>query len=832
MSRRRSSHFFDGFRPGSSKHVADIYAAYGAVPDAKPVDVPDDMMWWDEDRVSSAVDRAYVLSHLRPSEARRLDQQLEFGDGLTDDTYMEWIENKAKRIFLILVDIGVPDQIFGVVDDSWDDDDLPIPLDQVERLQLTSRRDLRLEKKFFRRQFTYLLRHLRPGENLVYEDVEIVPLETVDKRQVAGVPEKKDGNPDKVCIPGRQEDVFLRRRIPLGDLPGEVPVVEFLSGIEKMRSRYHRHILSLWGSYIHLSTGYLLVTSVFDTTLRAALSVLPPSIKILAKEDRRILLLDWIHCLTEAVASLHAQGVAHGHIKPSNILLDGDNKIFLADSGHFADKKTTEFDKETYDYAARERPLSLQSTSVASFTSNQPYNSTPRKKSISTLKSPRPSVSIASPETSPTLSLATISPSRFRRKKNLLTIDPNPNPSAPTKPVTTLPMSPKSPTNSIFSKANIHRHKPQPQAQTIAPPSPPRSPPPPYDPLKADIYSLGCIYLELLTLLLKRKSAAFASHRSKSNTSRLGAAPQPTSSKSGNSRPGTANSRTNLSSAGALGGVGAGQREGRRCPFPAPSTAFADNASAVESWTFSLLKDAKKREDRVYRGVSHLLNLTTRMLAEDPAQRPSARYCVERTWEILTRISGLDPGAGSQVGSIRERESGRRKMSTNGGGRTMCCGAPGTYAMNQMIGGNNAMMSGALGEDDSRRPSVGNGLVGPQLPSSRRPSAVSVVASEASLTMSGALQANGRQPLNSIPYISAGSSTSAMGTMSANSSSSGRSGTGPKGGVGNGSGNGNGRRSERTREKDGGKRRPWKAPVYAGTCRQVLNVVKWIGSGC
>lgn len=711
--------------------MADIYAAYGAVPDAKPIDVPDDMMWWDEDRVDSTVDRAYVLSHLRASEARRLDQQLGFGDGLTDDTYMEWIETKAKRIFLILVDIGVPDQIFGVVDDSWDDDDLPIPLNQVERLQLTQRRDQKLEKKFFQRQFTYLLRHLRPGENIVYEEVEIVPLETLDKRHATGVPEVMQLGMDKVCIPGRPDDVFFRRRIPLGDLPGQVPVVEFLSGIEKMKQRYHRHIMSLWGSYIHQSAGYLLLTPVHDTTLKGALALQPPSLKILAKEDRRILFLDWIHCLTEALSSLHAQGVPHGHIKPSNIYIDSDNKILFADSGLFAAKQTKEWNKESYDYAAPERPCPLQSASTTSFRSaSNPFNT--KQGNISTIRRPsNPPQTPRTPEKSPTFSFATITPSKSTKSKKSPKAKPPPLQPPPMLPLPMLPTSPISPTTPIFSKANIHTLKRQ-----APPPSPPSSPLPPIDPLKCDIYSLGTIYLELLTLLLKRSSRAFCSHRSKS----------------------------------------------RKTTHSLPDSSFRANAQQVESWTFGLLKESKKREDRVYRGVSHLLNLTTRMMAEEPQMRPSAKYCEERCWEILTRICGVKTHCGGPAPGMPGMHGLGVLGSGIAGGMSMQNIAAEAVASVQSLQaqGGHSGAKAPVGRESSVSGNLGVPSAGP----------------------------SGRNGSVSQQLSSYGSG----GTRSGNSSSSDKSGTGTGGMSGGG-----------RHRKGVSKSRPWKAPVYAGMFMSYLH---------
>ena len=111
-------------------------------------------------------------------------------------------------------------------------------------------------------------------------------------------------------------------------------------------------------------------------------------------------------------------------------------------------------------------------------------------------------------------------------------------------------------------------------------------------------------------MLLKRKSQAFVSHRSRGRKT--------TAAASGSSSP-------------------------------VPDTSFRANAAQVESWTFGLLKESKKREDRVYRGVSHLLNLTTRMLAEDPQQRPSAAFCEERTREILGRVCGIKTHCGGPM---------------------------------------------------------------------------------------------------------------------------------------------------------------------------------------
>lgn len=528
-----------------------IYASFAGIREdcnSNGIYVDASTMWWDEEQIEATVTRQFVLAQLRPDEQKRLDAPLEFGDGLTDDTYWEWIELKAKRIFLILVDLGVPDQIFGVVNDAWDDEDLPVPLDQIERLRLTYNKDEKLEKKFFIKQFDYLLRYIQKGENIYYDDAEVVPLQSAEKRPVGAVAGLTHPTVDKIHLPGRPDDIFLRRRIPLGSSPGCVPEEDFLSGIERMKSIEHNHIISLWASYIHRGFGYLLLTPVHDNTLKSFLTVTPPSIKILAKRDRRILLLNWIHCLADAISFMHSEGIAHGNIKPSNVMLDLDNNIFLADmdispSSTFSGEKNG-FDKEAYDYSSPEqisRPLSAR------------HNSSPA--SISSGSS------------------AGFSSSASSGTNNMVSVFTNPTDPS-TSPHRSIPM------------AGIN-----------------------HDPQKSDIFSLGTIILEILTSLLKRTSRNFASHRSSKNKT-----------------PGRG------------GGL--------------PDSSFHKNLRQVEIWMSTLHNDASKKEDKLFRGVPHIISLCAEMLSLNPHDRPTASSVQERIYTILTQHCGLGAMGGGESSTI------------------------------------------------------------------------------------------------------------------------------------------------------------------------------------
>ncbi|KAJ5035490.1 uncharacterized protein L3040_007957 [Drepanopeziza brunnea f. sp. 'multigermtubi'] len=502
-------------------------------------------MWWDEERIDATVNRQFVLSKLRPDEQARLDEPLAFGDGLTDDTYMEWIEEKSKRIFLILVDLGVPDQIFGVIDDSWDDDDLPVPLEQVERLQLTYDRDEKLEKRFFHRQFIYLLRNVQKGVHEYYDDEEVVPLELAEKRPLGAVAGLTQSNIDKVHLPGRPDNVFVRRRIPLGATPGRMPQEEFLSGLDTMKILEHDHLTSLWASYIHQESGYVLLAPVNESSLKSFLNMTPQSVKILAKQDRRVLILNWLHCLADAVSFLHSKGHAHKAIKPSNILLDVDNHIFLSDSISFGTEKEGS-DKEMYDYKAPEQIIWP-----------------PTAPRTSRLSSGRRSVSLQGNAFGFSTAQQNFSASDDSSSMYTFSSAPAQTPSA---------------SNSDSSSKSYLRET--------------------HDPQKADIYSLGAIFLEIMTFLMKRSSRNFASYRSCKNKT-----------------------------AGRGGGF--------------PDSSFHKNFKQVESWMSILAKEAKKKEDRVFRGMSHILALIEKMMNPNPEERPSACDVEERVHHILVEFCGL-----------------------------------------------------------------------------------------------------------------------------------------------------------------------------------------------
>ncbi|KAL7624062.1 hypothetical protein AAE478_005619 [Parahypoxylon ruwenzoriense] len=480
-------------------------------------------MWWHPSQIEAIVTRQFVCSHLLPEEIKRLDQPLAFGDGLTDGTYWEWIDEKAKRIFLICLDIGVPDQIFGLVDDSWDDDDLPIPLGQIGRLSLTPSRDDKIERRFYFRQFHYLLKFVEKGDHIAYEDPEVVPINVVDKR--AGL--NLHSTVDRVELPNRPGEILSRRRLPIGVGPGLITEEGFLYEINKARNIENGHLASYSGSYTHHGICYALFTLPSDFNLKSLLVAMPSSVKSLAKQDRRHLLMNWIHCLVDTLCYLHSRGLSHGNVKPSTILFNSDNHIFYTDISRLSaeaiantsDRST--FDKESYDYAAPEqwyRPSTIHSGS--------------------------------------------------HRRNTLITSSGS-----------------TSSDNSTFS---INRGI----SENNNPGSALHSPTPSLDSQAADIFSLGCVILELLSLLMKRQTRAFASHRAAKHK---------------------------------LAGRGGAVLD----------SSFHKNIGQVESWMIELAKDASKKDDQVFRGVEPMLQMVARMLSIVPHERPTAQEVEQCTYKVL-----------------------------------------------------------------------------------------------------------------------------------------------------------------------------------------------------
>ncbi|CAK7217056.1 hypothetical protein SBRCBS47491_003033 [Sporothrix bragantina] len=609
------------------------------------------MVWYDANRIERTVTRQFVCSHLLPEEIARLDRPLAFGDGLTDGTYWEWIDEKAKKIFLILVDLNVPDQIFGVIDDSWDDEDLPIAREHVERLALTPNRDARFDRKFHQRQFYYLLKPLERSDHVVvYEDMEVVPLDLVDSTGsdgssspgggsgltgssssgsgLGGGSSSNAGGGDRVVLPNYPGMVFSRRRIPLAPIAGSsygsgyVTLEEFQYEVSSIKSVQNDHLVSYFASYVHQGYGYMLFTPAAEGSLKSFLATTPAPVKALAKRDRRQLVFNWIHCLVDTLCFVHNRGLSHGNIKPSTVLFshhNNDNHIFFSDFTHFGTDSNggsshdkASFDKESYDYAAPEqwyRPSGSSSSGGGSSGSSS-RKSTLTGEGGSGGRGAGMSMYAGSVYGSSSSSRDHTVSSRHRHDsggENIglgLSMSPGEHMTTSSGFAFQVGASP----NFSISRSNTMGGGADGYYSSSGGGS--GAPIPQLNPQAADVFSLGCIILELLSFMLKRQTRSFATHRAAKHKT-----------------PGR-------------GGA-------------VLDSSFHKNLGQVESWMAGLARDAasslnKKRStkgsddyDGTLAGVAPMLHVVERMLALHASERPSAYDVQTRMYQILRDHCGI-----------------------------------------------------------------------------------------------------------------------------------------------------------------------------------------------
>ncbi|KAK4504109.1 hypothetical protein PRZ48_005024 [Zasmidium cellare] len=580
-------------------------------------------LWWTNERIDAKVSRSFVISKLRGEEREFLDRPLAFGEGLTDDTYMEWILERAKRLFLILAEIGVPDQIFGCIDDSWDDDDLPIPLENVSSLELSYENDEGLNKKFYDMQFVYLLRELKEGSHVDYGPKEHIPMEHVNT-----VPPAVCLQPyDRVHFPGRSEEVFMRRKFSLTDREtGQSFDAEFARDVRRAKSMAHEHVATTWASYTTENAGFVLSDFVAEHTLATFIEHRTPmQFMRVAAPERPILVMEWMHCLSDALASLHHRGVAHTQIRPSNIWITKENRIAFADIGSLATfQRGKKFPKtEAYDYAAPEQqitktPITLKSSPPP--VSSMSAFSKLRKMSAQSVSDTSSSTSGSSGGSSTRsnsfcVSASPITPPSSGRSNSLTTIQTaicpsiNAGPKSPrassirnfsrhlgvTCPSPTIPTGPFSPTS--FTSGSMLLPRPT----TIDPDT--LRDLPGAEPSMSDIYSLACVFLDILTFLLKGKINDFVKFRSTKIT---------TPGKSSNGK----RYRTD--------------------------TSFHSEPDKIAAWIGILEEDSYRHGAQVFRGVPELLRLVRLMMAQNATLRPTALEVRDRIQEILVGECGVE----------------------------------------------------------------------------------------------------------------------------------------------------------------------------------------------
>ena len=440
---------------------------------------------WSQERIRATINQTYIEKELGSRRHQdTLHRVLAFGDGLTDDTYLDWILERSPRFFLILNDIGVPEKIFEVIDRSFDDDDLPLSQDALWELNLFGTTSETLDKKFHRQQFHFLIQELEPGGHVDYGGWEVVPVECVAKK--TGI-QPTGSSTDRVLA---QDQLYTRKRIPSSSDHG-IDRIRFIMHLKNIAAIQHRHLVTVWATYSQNDYNFVMLTPSCDVTLKHVLEDKETAkhFKCLEKHERRQTLLTWVHCLVSGLAYLHSRGFMHKAIRPSSILIDRDNNIYLSDYHPLrvldVDESPNPYSGEMYEFA--------------------PPENWQRKPCLH--------------ETAP---LKTVLPGGGRTSRRLPKTDSagteERRPSIPG--LSGLGFEPVSRTASRSqnsSSGSSTTHKPRNALiTTFAPPdTTPASLPHKYFP--GDVFSLTSVILTVLSYLLGHSPKSFASHRSRLN---------------------------------------------------------------------------------------------------------------------------------------------------------------------------------------------------------------------------------------------------------------------------------------------------------------------------
>jgi len=616
-------------------------------------------LWWPEERIKATLDTKFIVSRLRPENVPKLFDLPRWGEGLTSETYMEWILLKAGRLFLILDAIGIPDRIFTLVDESRDDDDLPMAEPNIDMLNLSpDGNDPALESRFFHTQWRFLVRGIVEGEHVTFTGNEGVPVEVVRSLTGSGV-QGRDDTVDKVILAGSVSRVFMRTQLQIGGAPHFYSSEEVLAEVKKLRKLAHRHVVSIYASYFVDNTVCVLFTGAeTDRTLHSFLTDEPTTFKHLTKEQRRQTLITWPHCLVSALSWLHARGHAHAAIRPSNILINSDFQIYLGQfqalDSVLAPPRVN--DLESYQYSAPERwvrtaapvqPATAPSRTMLPSGGRTARRRKPEKLALPPLNETSPTTSDF-PRPDSASSKGTViriglpgSPSRFSfafSSSSSSSAASSRHSEANSAKQQRLPLWVKSPRKMLStpSLASSYSSSSGSSGISITPPASSSSSSPTVlntwksrqtsNSTPSDLFSLAATILDILTHMCKRSQSSFASHRSARNRS---------------------------------AGRGGGMADA--------SFHLGRNAVQVQSWIALLEGDALKRcrrdrgSDRYFYAVPRMLMVIRAMLASEPEKRPSARR-VEKCFANAIREIPTLRGESVPLHCVDpEKEEARRK---------------------------------------------------------------------------------------------------------------------------------------------------------------------------
>ncbi|EAS32459.3 serine/threonine protein kinase [Coccidioides immitis RS] len=576
--------------------------------------------WWPDERVDATVSRDYVLKTLDPALHSRLDRYPSFGKSLTDDSYIDWILERARKLYLVLLEINFQDRIFHLIDHGYDDADLPITRENTANLRLSSMvKDVFLDWRFPGVQRQYLVRSIPEGEHTRFHEHDLIPLKELHRQKIP-ISFPDSFQVDRVVHAGSKCREVLRLKFTLDEVHFCQDEQEILREVRALRPFAHEHIMSVFGSYSVGDTLNVLLSGSPECTLKSFLKDRPSSFKHLSKDDQLSVLLNWPHCLASGLAWLHDHGQCHGAIRPSNVFIDSESRIFLGffDSFNPLIPQKQPNNMETYQYAAPE-----QKSNVLPVTPTLYPQSCPPSRPGTAKRDDRPPNAMQNnaPGWSPA-GFFSRSPASKRHSKISLTrsTSSSSNASSSHNSIARRNIPSFTSQSTMSTSSSNHFHPATPKLATIGTLNSPnnlnlsnygndgsgrnsseRRPgtlPLGHHVPASDVFCLAAISLDILTCVCKKKQSAFVNHRGAKNRT-----------------PG-------------YGGN-----------IPDASFHLARNTEQIFSWMDILEREASKQKGSYYRAVSPLLAVVKDMLARNPEVRPSSGQVAARFARAICSVA-------------------------------------------------------------------------------------------------------------------------------------------------------------------------------------------------
>ncbi|KAI4642766.1 uncharacterized protein J4E79_011382 [Alternaria viburni] len=244
----------------------------------------------------------------------------EIADVLTRCARERW--SRVPRLYSILRKIGQLDTIDAFVDSEITDVYFPFTkstLPEALRDHSARLRFLELQHLVYNREALNLERHAPHGH---FSDSTEVPFKKIGELGKGGF-----GYVDRVVSTISHKE-YARKLILRGKTfkKDKQVLKDFTKELGNLKKLSHKHLVELVGSYTDKRFVAIVMLPVADANLQTFLE------KTDFDENSRSFLRPFFGCLTSALCYLHDNRIRHKDIKPSNVLIKGD-QVYFTDFG-------------------------------------------------------------------------------------------------------------------------------------------------------------------------------------------------------------------------------------------------------------------------------------------------------------------------------------------------------------------------------------------------------------------------------------------------------------------------------------------------------------------